>query len=440
MDITLNTSLGTLRGNSFGNYNEYLGVRFATAERFRYAQPVEKWDGIYDATKPGGVCPQRRWWAEHLEMPERLFYHKEFREGIDFRYDEDCLNLNLYTPKAGEKLPVIVFIYGGGFECGANSESPFDGAQLARRGVITVFISYRVGMLGYLTHEQLKAENGREGNFGLDDQLTALRWVKAHIADFGGDPENITVMGQSAGAISIQYLCLNEQCKGLFKRAFMLSGAGLFPKFSLPRPAESTRDYWLGFMAFAGIPSLEALKEADIFELGLKLDAYRATRKDNVYNTMPVIDGCLLTAPVDELIQKPLAIDYMVGCTNNDMYSIIMWHIGRKYIRQNKGYMYCFDIDAPGGKNNGAFHSADLRYVFGTLDRSWRQYSPADYAVSEMLLDYIANFARTGDPNGPGLPKWKRGRAALIIGKKTRMGYMSRAKLLWNTLTKGDPT
>lgn len=438
-EITWKTPLGDIRGLDNGKCLEFRGVPFGRAGRFEYAQAVERWDGTLDATRFGPGCPQNRAVHEHLEDPVRLFYKKEYREGSEFTYSEDCLNLNVYAPYGAKDAPVILFFYGGGFDSGLNAEDPFDGSGWAQRGAVAVMANYRVGPLGYLTHEEIQKEYGRDGNFGLDDQLTALRWVKAHIDSFGGDPDNITIMGQSAGAISVQYLCLNPAHRGLFRRAAMMSGGGMFPRFALPRPAESTHEYWLQFMELAGCRSLEELKAAPLENIFEAVEKIRALRKDTIYHTMPVIDGRLLPGPVDKLIKTPLPVDYLIGFTNNDMYAPVMAFIGQKFGRQNGAYLYCFDLDAP-GDDNRAFHSSDLRYMFGTLDRSWRPYGQRDREASGQMMDYLVNFARAGDPNGPGLPPWKKGKPALRIGPRgTRMGPVPYGKLLKNMLTKGDP-
>ena len=437
--ILRQTPLGEIRGLDNGTCLEFRGVPFGRAGRFEYAEPVTGWDGVLDATAFGPGCPQNRAVHEHLEDPVRLFYKKEYREGSEFTYSEDCLNLNVYAPYEAEGAPVILFFYGGGFDSGLNAENPFDGSGWARRGAVAVMANYRVGPLGYLTHEEIQKKYGRDGNFGLDDQLTALRWVRAHIAAFGGDPDNVTLMGQSAGAISVQYLCLNPAHRGLFRRAVMMSGGGLFPRFALPRPAESTRDYWLQFMELAGCRSFEELKAAPLADIFEAVERIKALRKDTIYHTMPVVDGALLPGPVDRLIESPLPLDYLIGYTNNDMYAPVMAYIGNKFGRKNGAYLYWFDLDAP-GDDNRAFHSSDLRYMFGTLDRSWRPYKQRDYEASGQMMDYLVNFARTGDPNGPGLPPWRKGKPALRIGPKgTKMGHVSYYKLLKNMLTKGDP-
>ena len=438
-EITWSTPLGEIRGLDNGTCLEFRGVPFGRAGRFEYAEPVTGWDGVLDATAFGPGCPQNRAVHEHLEDPVRLFYKKEYREGSEFTYSEDCLNLNVYAPYEAKGPPVILFFYGGGFDSGLNAENPFDGSGWARRGAVAVMANYRVGPLGYLTHEEIQKKYGRDGNFGLDDQLTALRWVRAHIVAFGGDPDNVTLMGQSAGAISVQYLCLNPAHRGLFRRAVMMSGGGLFPRFALPRPAESTRNYWLQFMELAGCRSFEELKAAPLADIFEAVERIKALRKDTIYHTMPVVDGALLPGPVDRLIESPLPLDYLIGYTNNDMYAPVMAFIGNKFGRKNGAYLYWFDLDAP-GDDNRAFHSSDLRYMFGTLDRSWRPYKQRDYEASGQMMDYLVNFARTGDPNGPGLPPWRKGKPALRIGPKgTKMGHVSYYKLLKNMLTKGDP-
>ena len=441
--VTLRTACGVLKGNERENCLEFLGVPYARAGRWEYAEAVERWDGELDASRPGRACPQNRAWHEHLENPTRRFYKKEFREGSVFSYGEDCLNLNIFTPKEAKDCPVVLFFHGGGFDSGINSEDPFDGTGLAARGIVTVFANYRLGPLGWLTHEQIEKRYGRDGNFGLDDQLTAIRWVKKNIASFGGDGGNITLLGQSAGAIAIQYHCLNHANEGLFRRAAMMSGGGMFPRFALPRRAEDTRAYWLDFMALAGCRTLDELKAASLDTLFDATEEIKKRRKDNTYNTMPVIDGLLIPEPIDAMIRNPLALDYLIGYTNTDMYAPVMAYIGNRFAKANGAFVYYFDLDAP-GDDNGAFHSCDLRYVFETLSGSWRPYGKRDYEASALLAEYLANFARRGDPNGEGLPEWKRaskGRARVlrISPSGAAAGRADYVKMTLNMLKKGDP-
>ena len=443
--IWLRTGPGDIMGTSENGVLKFLGVPFAKAGRFEYAKPVESWEGaVLDAAEYGPGCPQCRQFDLHLEHPKRLFYHKEYRDGLHFDYSEDCLNLNIYAPEKAKNCPVIVFIYGGGFDSGSNAEQPFDGSCYAAKGIITVFINYRVGVLGYLTHEEIKKRFGRDGNFGLDDQRTAIKWVKDHIAGFGGDPENITLLGQSAGAISIQYLCLDPANNGLFQRAAMMSGAGMFPRFALPKKAEDTHPYWLEFMDIAGCRSFEELRTLGLKELFEAVEIIKIKRKDTIYNTMPVVDGVRLPRPVPELIKEPLTIDYMIGYTGADMFAPALAWVGNKFGKKNGAYIYYFDLPAP-GDDNGAFHAADLRYVFDRLDESWRPYGARDKEAARQLVSYMANFAKTGDPNGPGLPLWKRARPGMltdvlhITPEKTSMGHPRYLKLTKNYLKTGDP-
>ena len=192
-------------------------------------------------------------------------------------------------------------------------------------------------------------------------------------------------------------------------------------------------------MELAGCNSFEELKEAPLDRIFAAVEKIRALRKDNIYHTMPVVDGALLPGPVDELILSPLPLSYLIGFTNNDMYAPLLAYVGCKFGRANGAYLYYFDLDAP-GDDNRAFHSADVRYVFGTLDRSWRPYGQRDYEAAGQMMDYLVSFARTGDPNGPGLPPWTPAKGVLHIGPRgTGMGRVAYGKLLFNMLIKGDP-
>lgn len=441
--IKAETSMRTVIGIETMGCRQFLGIPYAKAERFRYAVPVHSFNSVFDATEFGNACPQYRQFFPHLDNPERLFYYKEFREGIEFNYDEDCLNLCIYAPVNKTRCPVAVFIHGGGFNSGSNKEEPFRGYELAKRGILSVFINYRVGILGYLTHEEIEKEYGHDGNFGLDDQKTAILWIKEHISDFGGDPENITLFGQSAGAISIQYMCLNHDFDGLFRRVYMMSGAGLFPKFALPRKAEETREYWKQLMEYAGCSSLDELRALDIESLANATEKLKQERKDTIYNTMPVIDGYLIKAPINELITNPIPVGYMLSYTNNDMYAPMMAYIGNQFARQTNAYVSFFDIDAP-GDDNGAFHSCDLRYLFGRLSQSWRPYAKRDYEVSEQMMDYFSAYAKTGNPNACCGPYWqpcqdKKVKVLCFRKDKTAMGSVPFLKLSNNMVRKGDP-
>ncbi len=425
-------------GNEREECNEFLGIRYAKAERFTYAKEIEEYEPEVDVRKFGPACPQYRQFFPHLDVPERMFDHREFRDGLSFEYDEDCLNLNIYTPKEKGKYPVLLYVHGGGFNSMCNSESYLDGASYAKRGIILVVINYRVGVFGYLTDESIQKESGRDGNFGLDDIVVACRWVKHNIASFGGDPEHITVMGQSAGAISLQLLCLNPKMEGLFQGAILMSGAGCLPSFALPKKAEETHEYWQDVIKESAADSLESFRKLDVHDILEAVEKVKAKRKDNQRNTMPVVDGHLLEEGVDKMFRHPLKIPYLIGYTSCDMFAIIWSNMATKFSKQVNGYLYLFDVPAP-GDDNLAFHSSDLRYAFGTLDKSWRPYDEEDKKVSELMLDYFASFMKTGNPNGEDRPEWKPGKKPLIIAKKeTKMKGRPFFRLLKNTL-KGDP-
>ena len=197
-------------------------------------------------------------------------------------------------------------------------------------------------------------------------------------------------------------------------------------------------------MELAGCNSLEELRRAPLDDLFDAVEKIRALRNDGIYNTMPVVDGVLLKDRVDKLILHPLDVDLIIGYTNTDMYAPVMAWIGNRYGRRHHAYIYFFDLDAP-GDDNRAFHSSDLRYAFGTLDKSWRPYGARDHQASEELMNSIANFARCGDPNGAGAPFWPKagpglGTRVLHIGpKESAPGRAPYGRLLKNFLQKGDP-
>ncbi|MCR5457029.1 MAG: carboxylesterase family protein [Clostridiales bacterium] len=441
-EYSIKTKTGEFLGLESDDCYIFKGIPYARAGRFEYAAVLSDYDKPIDARTPGPACMQKRAWPEfeHLEIPERQFYHKEYRDGQFFTYDEEnSLNLNIFMPKSGDNLPVIVFFHGGGFDSGCINESPFDGTGLASRGCIVVFAQYRVSVFGYFTHEDIFSLNGRDGNFGLDDMVVALNWVKMNISQFNGNPDNVTVMGQSAGAMSIQYLLCSPKTDGLFGKAVMLSGAGLFPKFSLPRPCEQTRAYWTEVMELCGCRTLDEIKNISPKKLLEGVEKQKSLRKDNTFNTMPVIDHHLLPEGVDKLISGAKNMPLIIGITNNDMYTFLLAHVSKKYAKKHGAYLYYFDVDAP-GDGNKAFHSSDIRYVFGTLSSSWRPYTEKDYAISRNMMDYLASFSATGNPNHEGAPKWEpyTGKVLRISRKGTGMGRTDNIKLLLNTL-KGDP-
>lgn len=437
--ITLMTSLGKIIGLEEENSYVYRGIPFAYAERFHYASLIDSLGEEFDATKPGDACIQKRCYYPHLEVKERMFYHREFRFGITFHYSEDCLNLNIYTPKEKGCYPVLVFIHGGGFDSGANSESGFDGDMFAKNGIVSVFLQYRVGVFGYFCHEDIQKEFSHDGNFGLDDQVKGLMWVKKHIAEFSGDPERITLMGQSAGAMSIQTMLLSEKCKGLFSQVILLSGGGKFPSIARPKPVEERREYWLEVMKECHCETLDEFRKIEPKKIFDALEVVKPKHKDNTISTMTMIDHYYLMEDQKVGFKKKSEIPTIISFTNNDMYTILLARMAIKYAKKNDCYCLYFDVDAK-GDGNKAFHSSDLRYVFHTLKSSWRPYDEKDEEISLRMVSYFSSFIKTGNPNCAGLPKWekKKGKALRISLEKTRMSRPDYFSLLRNTFL-GDP-
>ena len=227
MNTVISTKCGEIKGTASDGIISFKGIRYASAERWAYPVMTEKWDGVYDATAYGNCSYQPRAFYNEEENPGKIFYYNEFRKGETYTYDEDCLFLNIWTPESASetsKLPVLVYIHGGGFTGGCGHEKHFDGPVWAKKGVVAVTINYRLGPMGFVCLPELQEEAGHTGNYGLFDQIAALKWVKKNISAFGGDGEKITVMGQSAGAMSVQHLCQSELTDGLFCSAVMSSG------------------------------------------------------------------------------------------------------------------------------------------------------------------------------------------------------------------------
>ena len=416
----------------------YKGIRYATAGRWEYPRQVTAWEGIYDATRYGNCSYQPRAFYNEEENLKKIFYYNEFRKGDTYTYSEDCLFLNIFTPenaKEEDRLPVLVYIHGGGFTGGCGHEQHFDGPVWPGKGVIGVTLNYRLGPMGFVYLPELKEEAGFAGNYGLFDQLTAIRWVRDNIAAFGGDPENITIMGQSAGAMSVQQHCLSPLTQGLFQRAVMSSGGGV-SKLMPTGSAEKSGIFWKTVMERANCKTLaefRALPADRLFAL------WQETRKDTKGgNCFPIVDGRLVVENPGKLKNIP----YMAGATSEDMLPPILLAMAKKWcaIQEKPSYTWFFERQLP-GDDNGAWHSSDLWYWFGTLDNCWRPMEEADRLLSDQMTDYLCNFARTGNPNHSGkLPTWiasDRGqrRVLRLGGKATCMGKPAAAKLIYTMLT-----
>ena len=232
--ITRTTPCGALLGLELEDHLEYRGIRYATAARWEYPRPVEHWEGVYDATQFGACCYQHRGFDEDTKV--NPFYSKEFRVGCHFTYSEDCQYLNIWAPKDAKDCPVLIYIHGGSFTGGSTDERHISGTAYAKKGVIFVAMNYRLGPYGFCAHPQLKEADGTCGNYGLYDQLEAIRWVRRNIAALGGDPHRVTLLGQSAGAMSVDILISSPLCRDWYRGAIMMSGPGLQRAAARPNP------------------------------------------------------------------------------------------------------------------------------------------------------------------------------------------------------------
>jgi len=448
MDYIISTPCGQLRGSASGidGIAAYKGIRYATAKRWEYPVQVASWEGIYDATQYGHCSYQARSFYNEAENIKKAFYYNEFRKGETYTYSEDCLFLNIFTPedaKPGDNLPVLFYIHGGSFTGGCGHEKHFDIPIWPKKGVIGVTINYRLGPMGFACIKEACDEAGHTGNYGLYDQLTALKWVRNNISSFGGDPQKITIMGQSAGAMSVQQLSLSPLTDGLFQGAVMSSGGGVHKLLSAS-PAENHYAFWDMVMKKAGCSNLaefRAISPEAVFE------AWQAAKKELKGAVMggcfPCIDGKLVVGTGCELAAKGRyqKIHYMAGITSEDMMPPILFSMSKKWcdIQPESSYLWYFDRALP-GDSHGAWHSSDLWYWFGTLDNCWRPMEDKDYALSDQMTDYLTNFAKSGDPNGENLPEWKcalkKLKQAMRLGEKpTGMQKVSKLKMIHTMLT-----
>ncbi len=445
MDYRITTPCGDVQGctGRVSGTVAYKGIRYATAGRWEYPSEVTGWEGVYDATQYGACSYQPRSFYNEEENLKKVFYYNEFRKGETYTYNEDCLFLNIFTPesaKEGDKLPVLIYIHGGGFTGGCGHEKHFDGPVWPTKGVIGVTLNYRLGPMGFVCLPQLKEEAGFTGNYGLFDQLTAIHWIKHNIAAFGGDPDNMTIMGQSAGGMSVQQHCLSPLSEGLFKNAVMSSGGGV-SKILSAAPAEKNYAFWQKAMEHAGCKTLaefRALAPEKLFE------AWNETKKElRNPGCFPCIDGRLVVGTGVEQLSagKQHDIHYMSGTTSEDMMPPILHSMSKKWcsVQRKDSYTWYFDRQLPGDEN-GAWHSSDLWYWFGTLPNCWRPMEEKDYALSEQMVQYLCNFVTSGDPNGGDLPRWqpsgRKQKQVMLLGEKsTGMDKPSILKMVGTMLT-----
>jgi para-nitrobenzyl esterase len=452
------TSSGRIEGRSEGSLRVFKGVPYASPPvgpaRWKPPSAVQPWSGIKLAADFGPACTQ----PSHVGAS---IYASDIRPT-----SEDCLTLNVWAPARASNMPVLVWIHGGALATGSSKETLYDGARLAAHGIVVVSINYRLGVLGYLAHPQLSAESplGISGNYGLLDQIEALRWIQRNIKAFGGDAANVTIAGESAGGLSVMYLLASPDARGLFSKAiaesaYMISTPELKqPKFGAAAAEE------------AGTKLAAALHAADIAVLrAMDAQALIDASAAAAFAPFGVIDGHILTRQLVDVFDRgeqarvPLLAGFNSGeirsltflappppantaeyerivrarygdladeflrlypsanmresilaTTRDALYGWTSERLVRSQAAQGlPSFLYLFDHGYPDADNAGlhGFHASELPYVFGTLERTpphWPKIpaTPAETALSEAMMNYWTSFARSGQPRAANEPEW----------------------------------
>ena len=423
-EVIFECSCGKVKGQITAGTILFRGLPFAVTERFCPPKVIEHWeDGFYDGTGIETDCFQRH----SFEDESKSFYYKEFRSGRKFRDAESPMTLNIVTPcpapsvqeafsddgagseggdavfippAAGKRLPVLLFFHGGGFETGTVGELPYGTCpEYAKRDVIFVSAGYRLNVFGLYGGE----------NYGLQDQIAAVDWVRSNIAGFGGDPENITIIGQSAGGMCIMDLLCSGKLEGKIKQAVMMSGAGIVPGIAAPVTKEKARQFWDKVDQALGQDPREATPET-LWRTWRKMQAEEKLPW-RLRISQPSIDGTVMTERQSSAVNSGRFqnIPVMIGITSQDYMPIFVYEmalsLALKLSRLGHGpvYAYLFDRTLPGNSFK-AFHASDLWYVFGSMEESWRPFEKIDYDLSREMIDAVASFCKTGSPGDPAWP------------------------------------
>ncbi len=423
------TKYGNLVAVTHEDYLEYRSVPYAQPPvgELRFAPPKEltKREGeVINSTEYAPACIQ----FINYDCPP---WNKDFFSNPEYirPLNEDCLYLNIWTPLEDAEAPaggypVAFWIHGGAYLNGYATELEFDGAAYARRGVILVSVEYRCNYFGYLAHPWLTARSEQHisGNYGTLDQIAALKWVKENIADLGGNPDNITIFGQSAGSASVQTLITTPLARGLAARCIMLSGATYEKGLCGDITMEKLEEYGVRLMDAADIHTYEQLMAMPAEELFTRMNPEmdRISAELDRFFLMPCIDGYLLSDTFSNLTDHGEVEDIPIitGWTKDD-YDVmsdsralagqdapetmlkegcILYAEHFSKVSKSPVYLYAFNRNLP-GDNWGAFHSAELYYAFHTLSRSYRPFTKEDYDLSNELLDSWTGFMKNGCPD-----------------------------------------
>lgn len=399
----------------------YKGIPYAAPPvgelRWKAPQPPVSWEGTRFCDHFGPTSIQGDRDDAPSMNPFAAFFQKEFYPE-KMPMSEDCLFLNIWTPKetGDERLPVLLWIHGGGFGGGYGHEMEFDGEGFARRGVILVTINYRTGIMGFLGHPELSAESpdGVSGNYGILDQIAALRWVRQNIAAFGGDPDRITIAGQSAGAMSVLIHSATPLTKGLFSGAIMMSGGGL-RAIDNEMSLQSVEAIGEEVLEHLGAGSIAELRKRPADEVHFGVAGFRPVRtKAEWLFFVPNADGMLLPDQASEIVSRGDHHDirYMIGYMHDEVKSFTNMRKGIRDFAEKQielgrapAFVYCFDRALP-GDDAGSFHSGELWYLFETQSRAWRPFTDGDRKLSDFMANCWVNFVRDGDPNADGRSGW----------------------------------